>query len=95
MNLDLASISIPLWILLVIFGLFLAFFLLYCLFNLYHLLRFGTADLGLFLITAVFVIGSASLVTGSFWLLADYDWTGSISLSSLYHPENTVQYFRY
>lgn len=81
MGFDLANIAIPLWSLLVFYGVFLLFFVIYSLFNLYHLLRFGTFGIGLFGITALFIGGTAVLLTVSFAMLSTFDWSADVRVS--------------
>lgn len=94
MPFDLPPFSIPLWALLVAYGAYLAFFLLYAAFNLYHLLRFGMYGLGLYLITALFVVGTVLLIAASYSLLAPFDWTVSFPVSSLFDRSATSTFFQ-
>lgn len=75
------DLVLPMTVLLIPFGLFLAFYILYSLFNLYHLLRFGLEGVPLFLITIVFIGGSVVLIAGTIFALAGYDWSGELSLT--------------
>jgi len=93
MQFDFATFVIPVWSLLVAYGLFLSVFTLYTGFNLYHLLRFGTRSAGLFAVTALFVAGTALLVGASLFLLAPYDWSATISLSDTLRQTSKGQFF--
>lgn len=93
MQFDFAAFVIPIWSLLVIYGLFLSVFTLYTGFNLYHLLRFGTKSVGLFAVTALFAAGTALLVGFSLFLLAPYDWSATFSPSDLLRQTSKGQFF--
>ncbi len=67
---------------LIIFGAYMAFYILYSLFNIYHLVRYGVYGFGLYLIVTIFTGGTILLVAGSTFLLLEYDWTLPISLGN-------------
>lgn len=73
------DVVLPMAVLLIPFALFLGFYILYSLFNLYHLLRFGLEGIPLLCIILVFLGGSGLLVGGSLFALSQYDWSGEIS----------------
>ncbi len=85
--------SVPLWAFLAVYGAFLVFFLLYVLFNFYHLFRFGTKDFGLFTVIAVFLLGTLGILMGTYAILIPYDWTASIPLSGLFEWSGSIPYF--
>ncbi|MEI6510918.1 MAG: hypothetical protein WCO25_02630 [Candidatus Uhrbacteria bacterium] len=94
MPFDITNLAIPMWTFLGAYGLFLAVFSLYSLFNLYHLVRFGTASTGLYAVTALFAGGTVLLVGATVFLLAPYDWSASISVSDLLRQTaSTKQFF--
>lgn len=82
------DILIPLWILLIPYGIFGAFFLLWSAFNIYHLLRFGVVSMSLSLVMAFYLIGTASLVFFSVSLLLRFDWMISVNLTEFIFSEN-------
>ena len=90
---DFASFVIPVWYLLVVYGLFLAVFTLYTGFNLYHLLRFGKKGAGLFAILVLFLVGSALLVGLTVFLLSPYDWSATIVPADLLRQTSKGQFF--
>jgi|GEM_PF-676137 len=77
---DLSAFSLPVSVFLAVFGAFLLFFVVYSFFNLYHLLKYGVYGFGLYLIVTIFTGGTILLASGSFFLLAGYDWTYPISV---------------
>lgn len=93
MPFSLSSFAIPIWSFLVVYGAFLAFFLLYTAFNLYHLFRFGTYGIGLYAVMATFTFGTFGVLVISYALLAPYDWTATIPLASLFQGTASVPYF--
>ncbi|NBS41848.1 hypothetical protein EBS80_04305 [bacterium] len=93
MPFNIPAIAIPLWALLVVYGAFLAFFLLYALFNLYHLLRFGTYGAGLYTVICVFTAGTVGILIATYALLSPIDWTVTIPLSSVFQGASSVPYF--
>lgn len=93
MQFDFATFVIPIWSLLVVYGLFLSVFILYTGFNLYHLIRFGTKSAGLYAVTALFAAGTVLLVGVSIFLLAPYDWSATISPSDTLRQTSKGQFF--
>jgi len=77
----------------VLYGLFLAFFVVYTGFNLYHLLRFGTYGIGLYAVTAFFLAGTVMLLAVSLFLLLPYDWSYSMSLADFFERFKNDQFF--
>ena len=69
------SFSLPLAIILIPYGLFLLFILLYSSFTLYHLLRFGVLSRQLIIVIATYIIGCLFIliISGSFLLTFDWD----------------------
>ena len=94
MGFDITTFPIPLWSLLVFYSLFLLFFCLYTIFNVYHLVRFGTYGFGLYLITAVFLFGSVVLLAISFTMLSSYDWTTRIPISDYIDTYKSEEFFK-
>jgi hypothetical protein len=81
---QLPDINIPLYLLLFVFGGYMLFYILYSLFNIYHLIRYGVYGFGLYLIVAIFTGGTIILIAGSFFLLTTYNWLLPISLNSTF-----------
>lgn len=81
MPFSLPEFSIPVVIFLGIFVLYMLFYLVYSLFNLFHLVKYGIAGTGLYIIVTVFLSGTVLLVAGSIFLLLPYDWTYTIPLN--------------
>jgi hypothetical protein len=84
---DLPDISVPISIFLVIWGAYMLFYVLYSLFNIYHLIRYGVYGFGLYLIVTIFTGGTVILVAGSAFLLMEYDWSVPLSL------QNTIELY--
>lgn len=84
---DIPNVSIPILVFLLIWGAYMLFYVLYSLFNIYHLIRYGIYGLGLYLIVTIFTGGTILLVSGSIFLLIEYDWNHQISL------ENVIEYY--
>ncbi|HLD20555.1 MAG TPA: hypothetical protein VJB64_00495 [Patescibacteria group bacterium] len=77
--LEIPNIAIPMYVFLFVFGAYMLFYVIYNLFNIYHLIRYGVYGFGLYLIVTIFTGGTIILVAGSTFLLMEYDWTLSIS----------------
>ncbi|NQV90146.1 hypothetical protein HQ487_01930 [Candidatus Uhrbacteria bacterium] len=84
---DLPNIDIPIIVFLIIYGAYMLFYVLYSLFNVYHLLKYGMYGFGLYLLVTVFTGGTIILLAGSTYLLMDYDWSHPISL------DDTVKFY--
>jgi hypothetical protein len=85
---ELPQISLPIGILLAVFAAYMIFYVLYGLFNIYHLLRYGVYGFGLYLLLAIFTGGTIILVSGSIFWLMEYDWTTTISLQNFFNVNN-------
>lgn len=84
---DLPDINVPIAVFLIVYGAYMLFYVLYSLFNIYHLIRYGVYGFGLYLIVAMFTGGTIILVSASVFLLAQYDWTRPLSL------DNAVEFY--
>lgn len=93
MPFEIPSLAIPLWSILVLYGAYLAFFLLYVGFNLYHLLRFGTYGIGLYAVTAFFLGGTVLLLAASYLVLSGFDWNAPLSLTDYFERFKNDQFF--
>jgi len=85
---DLPNITVPTLVFLIPFGIFMFFYVLYSLFNIYHLIRYGIFGKGLYLLITIFSAGAILLSAGSIFLLLGFDWNTAISLqetSNLYN----------
>lgn len=80
---DIPNVNIPILVFLLIWGAYMLFYVLYSLFNIYHLIRYGIYGLGLYLIVTIFTGGTILLVSGSIFLLIEYDWNYPISLNQV------------
>ncbi|MBI4592379.1 hypothetical protein HY733_02950 [Candidatus Uhrbacteria bacterium] len=76
---EIPNVDIPLYVFLFVYGAYMLFYVLYSLFNIYHLIRYGVYGFGLYLIVTIFTGGTILLVAGSTFLLMEYDWTLPIS----------------
>lgn len=83
MSFSFPEISIPVFSLLGIFGLYMTCYVLYSLFNIFHLVKYGVAGNGLVLIVSIFLGGTVLLITGSIFILLPYDWTYAIPLNEI------------
>lgn len=84
---DIPSIDLPIYVFLFVFAAYMIFYVLYSLFNIYHLVRYGVYGFGLYLIVTIFTGGTILLVAGSTFMLLEYDWTLPISL------DNATQFY--
>lgn len=79
---ELPNIDLPIYYFLFVFGAYMLFYVLYSLFNIYHLIRYGVYGFGLYLIVSIFTVGTIILIAGSTFMLMEYDWTLPISLNN-------------
>lgn len=84
---ELPNIDLPIYYFLFVFGVYMLFYVLYSLFNIYHLIRYGVYGFGLYLIVSIFTVGTIILISGSTFMLMEYDWTLPISL------DNATQFY--
>lgn len=77
------AFSISLAVLLIPFGFFAILYLVYTFFNLYHLVRYGVANMKLNILIGFYSLGSFIILAGVAIMLTQYDWSQSITLSEL------------
>lgn len=85
---ELPNISIPIVVFLIVYGAYMLFYILYSLFNIYHLIRYGVYGFGLYIIVTVFTGGTILLLAGSFFLLAEYNWMQPVSINNALETYN-------
>lgn len=56
------------------------FFIVYSLFNIYHLIRYGFYDFSLYLLVTVFTGGTIILVAASAFQMMEYDWNRPLNV---------------
>jgi len=83
-------VAIPLQILLGLFLLFLLIYILYSALIVHQLLRFAVMGPAMPLVLTLFVLGFIFLLSASVVLLATYDWTVVVPLSSLLEPNASL-----
>ncbi|MBI2484646.1 hypothetical protein HYW18_00605 [Candidatus Uhrbacteria bacterium] len=81
--------TFPLWYVLIPFGVFLFFFLLVCLFNTYHLIRYADGGALPFLVLSVYLAGTVLLLGGGFLILEPLDWMQATTIS----PDSLPNFF--
>ncbi len=81
--LSIPTIILPLWLLLIPFGLLVFLFVIYGFFNIYHLLRFATYSFGSYFLTTVFVGGAIIIGVVCAVYLFSYDWSLAWDFSEL------------
>lgn len=80
---DLPELSLPISIFLYVYGAYMLFYVLYSLFNIYHLVRYGVYGFGLYFLVTIFAGGTILLLAGSYFLLIEYNWNEPISVNGL------------
>ncbi len=75
--------SISTSIFLYVFSAYLIFYLLYSLFAVFHLLKYGVYNLSLYLLIIVFAGGTLLLVSESLIVLAELDWSTPIPINEV------------
>lgn len=85
-----SGIVIPISILLLPLLLFLLLYIFYSIFNVYHLLRFGVYGFDLYIISAVFMLGTIALLGTSAFFLMRYDWGTPIRIDQLLEVEEST-----
>jgi hypothetical protein len=84
MELTQAAMGIPLWIILIPFGIFLIVFFIYSAFNFYHLIRFGVYSYGLYLIATLYLLVVIGILSVAVFFLMGYDFSSAISFETLF-----------
>ncbi|NQV88929.1 MAG: hypothetical protein HQ488_01220 [Parcubacteria group bacterium] len=84
---DFSTMSIPVSVFLTVFGAYMLFYIFYGLFNVYHLIKYGIFGIGLYILVTIFTGGTILLISGSTFMLMEYDWSHPIS------AEGAAQYY--
>ncbi len=77
-----SELTVPVSAFLMVFGAYMLFYVFYSLFNVYHLIRYGIFGIGLYILVATFTGGTIILISGSTFLLMEYDWSHPITADS-------------
>ncbi|MFH1404956.1 MAG: hypothetical protein ABIH21_02555 [Patescibacteria group bacterium] len=77
-------ISFPVWLLLIPFGIFVLFFILYSIINFFHLLRFGVRSKKLYIVMVVFLFATIWICSDAITELSNYNWDMIIRLGGSY-----------
>jgi hypothetical protein len=83
-------ITIPLYILLILYAIFLLGFAFFSLFAVYHLIKFGFRSLGNFLMIFIFLGLSIVILFASWQAIVQIDWLQNIVI---FETSNTTPYF--
>lgn len=87
---DFPSIQLPLWLLLIPYGIAVFFFILYGFFNIYHLLRFATNNFASYILIVFFLGGSIIIGFITFSYLGTFDWTVTWNPSNFFNLKSTI-----
>ena len=87
---EIPSIGVPVFVFYGLFVIYLLGYVLFSLFNLLHLFKFGVAGKGLYLTITIFTAGTILLASGCIYLLLEYDplYTWSFGDSSSFIQGN-------
>ncbi|HCC22602.1 TPA: hypothetical protein DF272_00260 [Candidatus Falkowbacteria bacterium] len=69
-----------------VYLIFIAVFLFYTFFNLYHILKFGFVSLWAYLITFAYIGATVVALFVSYLYIAEIDWSTSFELFQAYSP---------
>lgn len=75
---ELPSVDLSVAVFLIVYGLFMFFYVIYSLFNVYHLIRYGFYNFSLYLLVTIFTGGTIILIAGSVFQMMTYDWSRPI-----------------
>ncbi|MFA6018158.1 MAG: hypothetical protein WCT28_00775 [Patescibacteria group bacterium] len=75
--------EIPLWIILVPFGMIVACTALFLFFNIFHLARYGVIGRGAVALIIVYILSFLFVLTLGTGLLLEIDWTSTVPISSI------------
>ena len=76
------------------YGFFALFYVIYSIFNIYHLVRFGVYTFGAYLIITIFLAGTVFLVGASFYMLVPYDWFATWSVTGVFQSDVSTDYLQ-
>ncbi|MBU0531205.1 hypothetical protein KJ910_01785 [Patescibacteria group bacterium] len=79
--------SFPIFYFLFPYALFLLVFIVFSLFNVYHLLRYGIYNFNLYVLCTVYMAGTLLILGASVIMILQFDWTVPLQLSSIFAPD--------
>ena len=86
--------SIPISVFLGLYAFFILFYVIYSLFNIYHLVRFGVSGPFLFGLLGVYLIGTVVLLAMSGLSLMRFDWSTPFSITTLLQGPEPASLFK-
>ena len=84
MELTTVTAGIPLWVILIPFTLFGIVFLIYSIFNFYHLIRFGVYSYGMYFIMTLYILVTLGILSAATFLLMGYKLFDVITMEILF-----------
>lgn len=79
----LPQFDIQIWYLLIPYGFFLLFYIMYSIFSVYHMLRFGVYGYGAYLIITVYAGVTIFMLGAAVYFLMQLDWSATMALSEI------------
>lgn len=79
--------SFPIYFFLLPYAFFLLTFIVFSLFNVYHLLRYGIYNFNLYVLSTVYMAGTILILGASLIMILQFDWTVSFELSAIFSSE--------
>lgn len=78
--------DIPLAFFLLAYVIFVGFFLVFTLFNIFHIVKFGVKSVGAYVVTFSYVALSLAVLIVSYIYIAQIDWNQTVTLFSSSSP---------
>jgi len=79
--------SFPIIYFLLPYAFFLTVFVIFSLFNVYHLLRYGIYNFNLYVLSTIYMAGTIFILGASIIMILQFDWTVPFELSTIFAPD--------
>lgn len=76
------SVEIPLYSFLIIYLVYIGIFLIFSLFNIYHLVKHGFSSVFVYVVIILYIVIAAVVVFITYYYLQDVEWSQVLSLLS-------------
>jgi hypothetical protein len=85
--------TFPILYFLIPYALFVLVFVVFSLFNIYHLLRYGIYNFNLYVLSVVYLAGTIFVLGASIIILNSFDWSVLFSTETILGGADQTQYF--
>ena len=80
--------SFPILYFLIPYSFFVLIFIVFSIFNVYHLLRYGIYNFNLYILTFIYIGGTIFILGTSWIVLYTFDWSTPFMIENILNPQS-------